>query len=179
VSDQSQSHYAPPKSKLVDTGNAVISRKGRYVIAHPEMEWPARCFKCNEPTEAKKTTKLTYINPWIYLSILITVILTIVLALIYRKKFVLEMPLCAKHLKRRKNALLIQWIIVGAILLFIGGQILTGNDMFIIFSIVAVLALVISTMFSRLAFASKYKNGELWIRGGGKKFLDSLPKLST
>ena len=170
-----ESPYQPPKSVLVDAHQGELRRKGRYVVLKPELEWPSRCFKCNTETSLKKEVRLTYINPWIYLSILITVLLTIILALIFRKKFTENLPICEGHIKKRKNFLVFQWAMVAVMTAGIVIGSLTEMKGFFVVSGIVFLLIVISSIFARLAFAAKYKNGILWVTGSGKEFRNSLP----
>jgi hypothetical protein len=170
-----ESPYETPKSSLVDVDNCNISRKGRYAVLKPDIEWPSRCFKCNQETSLRKEVKLTYLNPWIYISILFTILLTIILALIFRKRFTVNLPLCELHIKKRKKFLIFQWALVAvmSISIFIG--VLSTIDVLVLLSIVTFLVILISAIFGRLAFAAKYTNGNLWITGAGKEFLNNLP----
>jgi hypothetical protein len=171
-----ESPYAPPKSSLINTNPENMRRKGRYVILDPDIEWPSRCFKCNKETTYKKEVKLAYVNPWIYLSILINVVVTLILALIFQKKFTIELPLCDEHTRKRRNFLIFQWTMVA---LFVATLAIGIAFEIMIFTAIAILIFFIvlfSGLFGRLAFAAKFKNGNIWVRGGGKEFLDSLPE---
>jgi hypothetical protein len=170
-----ESPYDPPKSSLVDLHHSDVSRKGRYVVLDPEIEWPSRCFKCNEKTEIKKEVTLTYVNPWIYLSILFTILLTIILVMIFRKKFKTELPLCEQHIKKRKYFLLFQWAMVAIMAVGIVIGVLTSTDILLALSAFVFLVILISAIFGRLAFAAKLKNGKIFVSGAGKDFLNSLP----
>ncbi|NKB35869.1 MAG: hypothetical protein GKR93_01685 [Gammaproteobacteria bacterium] len=171
-----ESPYETPKSSLIDVLHDDICRNGRYVVIRPDVEWPSRCFKCNEDTILKKEVKLTYINPWIYLSILINVLITIILALIFRKKFTVDLPLCERHVKRRKNFLIFQWTMVAVITAGIIIGSLTELTFFLGISMLVLLMVLVSAIFGRLAFAAKYKNEYIWVTGAGKEFLKSLPE---
>ncbi len=171
-----ESPYAPPKSSLVvDVDNYNISRKGYYVVLKPDMEWPSRCFKCNQETSLRKEVKLIYLNPWIYISIFFTIFLTIILALIFRKRFTVNLPLCELHIKKRKKFLIFQWALVAIMSISILIGVLSNIGVLIFLSFVTFLVILISAIFGRLAFAAKYKNGNIWITGGGKEFLNNLP----
>ena len=170
-----ESPYEPPKSSLVDVDNFSISRQGRYSVLKPDIEWPSRCFKCNQETSLRKEVKLTYLNPWIYISILFTILLTIILALIFRKKFTVNLPLCELHIKKRKKFLIFQWALVAVMSISILVGVLSTINVLVFLSIVTFSVLLISAIFGRLAYVAKYKNGNLWITGAGKEFLNNLP----
>ena len=175
----STSPYEPPKSTLIDTQQGDISRNGRYVIIHPDSEWPNRCFKCNEETDQNKALTLTYINPWIYVSILINFLITIILALIFRKRFPIKLPLCESHQKKYKNLLIFQWAMLGVIITGVIAGIYTDEPMYLFAAMIAFFPLVISSLFGRLAHASRFRDDVLWIKGAGNEFLNSLPERDT
>ena len=170
--------YKPPISSLKsERQDSQFSRHGRYVVMDPESKWPSRCFKCNKATESKKKTVLTYINPWIYLSILITPLITLVLYLILRKRFKADLPLCSAHIKRRKYFLFFQWSMLILFIVSLFSAISAGSDALAILTIISFLIVFISSLFGRLAFAAKYKEELLWITGSSKKFRNSLPDI--
>jgi hypothetical protein len=171
---KSTSPYEPPKSTLIDTQQGDISRNCRYVIVRPESEWPKRCFKCNEETDNTKELTLTYINPWIYVSILINILITIILALIFRKRFPVKLPLCEVHQRKYKNLLIFQWAMLGVIFSGVIAGLYTEEPMYFFAAMVAFFPLIISSLFGRLAHASRYRDDVLWVKGAGKEFLNSL-----
>lgn len=175
----STSPYEPPKSTLIDTQQGDISRNGRYVIIRPESEWPSRCFKCNEETDQNKKLTLTYINPWIYVSILINVLITIILALIFRKRFPVKLPLCELHQQKHKNLLIFQWVMLAVVISGVVAGLYTDESMYLFAAMVGFFPLIISSLFGRLAHASRYRDDFLWIRGAGKEFLNSLPDIGA
>lgn len=169
--------YAAPLSDLETDVLGEVTRKKRYVITAPNTQWPSRCYKCNEPTELKKETKLTYVNPFVYLSILITFLLTIVLVLIFQKKFKLKVPLCEKHIRKRKIFLVTQWVsATAALFVCIGGLMLFNNGTMSFIGMWSFFVVLVFSCFTKVAYATKFVNGQLWMKGAGKKFLKSLPE---
>jgi uncharacterized membrane protein len=172
-----ESPYEPPKSSLVNTNPDNMRRMGRYVVLDPDLEWPSRCFKCNKETNHKKEVKLVYVNPWIYLTILINFLITLILAMVVQKKFTVYLPLCEEHRIKRRNFIIFQWSMVALFVAALSIGIVTESLVFAAIAILVFLIILISGIFGRLAFAAKFKNGNVWIRGAGKDFLDSLPEL--
>lgn len=170
----SESPYAAPNSDLSNTEASKLYSNKHHVIFEADAEWPERCFKCNEDTKGTKKIKLTYVNPWIYLTILITPLVTIILALIFQKKFNINLPICDEHLKKRRNFLIIQWSLLA---LMIAGFVVgatTDSQLLLVLSLVLLLVVVISAIAGRMVHVAKYKQNRLWVRGTGKKFLQSL-----
>ena len=169
------SPYAPPKSALVDADASRVNSYKRYAVFQAEADWPSRCYKCNAATENRKKLKVTYINPWIYLSILITPIVTIVLALIFQKKFTIELPICDRHLRRRRNFLILQWSLVTLFVVLIAVAVVADWPEAVSLAVLVFLVLVLTALVGRMVYVAKFKKGNLWMRGPGRVFLESLP----
>ena len=169
-----ESPYAAPNSELSNTEPSKIYSNKHHVICEADAEWPARCFKCNEDTNNTKKMKLTYLNPWFYLTLLVTPILTIILALIFQKKFTVELPVCDLHLKKRRNFLIIQWSLL---LLMTAGfivGIVDDSQLALVGSMTLLLVIVIFAIAGRMVHVARFKENRLWVKGPGKKFLQSL-----
>lgn len=174
----SDSPYAPPESALTNVDESKIFRKGKYVIYNSDDGWPSRCFKCNSETDFKKEVKLTYVNPWIYLTLLITPLITIILGLIFQKKFRLQLPICELHAKKWKRFLIFQWSMLALTItgFFIG--ILTEMKFFLGISGSLLLLLIVLAVFGRQVYIVKYKKQKLWVKGTGAEYRDSLPEFT-
>lgn len=169
-----ESPYNAPKSDLLESTDVEILAYKKYVLYQDGSRWPARCYKCNQPTDGKKLVKLTYVNPWIYLSILITPILTIILALIFQKKFSLDMPICEAHKQKRKRFLIFQWSMIALATVFFGVAVGANSGLAAGLAGLFLLLVVIAGIGGRLLYAAKLKNGYYWLRGAGKEFVADL-----
>jgi hypothetical protein len=118
--------------------------------------------------------RLSYVNPWIYLSVLLNILITMILVLIFQKKFIIELPLCDTHLRKRKQFLIVQWLSLAATFALFGMGAALNKPLLLIISIVSFLIVVLMAIFSRIAFIAKRKNDTLWIKGAGAPFLASL-----
>lgn len=173
----SKNPYQPPKSRVVDTNNWPLFQRGKYVVLQPGATWPDRCIKCNAPASYKKNLTMAYVNPWIYLSILVSILITVILALIFQKKFKISLPLCELHRRRRLQWMVINWLLfalaIGLIILGIANHFewLTGIGFLVL------LVLMITLLATRLGYIAKYRDQRIWIRGTGNKFRESLPEL--
>lgn len=167
--------YDTPKSELLKTREGDIFAKGKVVIYDKDVAWPERCYKCNKPTTEKVHVTLTYLNPWFYLSILVSILLLIILGLIFRKRFPLDLPICEEHLQKHKKHKLVNWCLAGlTVLAFTLGFVL-NIEAAIGTGLVLILALVVSLIAVRMVAVSKLNESQLWVRGVGKPFAESLP----
>jgi len=177
MTDEIDKHYRAPTTNVeVTTADNPdkIWRRSSAVVVTRESIWPKRCIKCNTPTDKSINRTLVYVNPWIYLSILINILVTIVLGLIFQKKFRMDIPVCEKHIANRKRTILINWLLF---LIMIIGIWLTVAEIFklgVLISVVALLIMVILGLSSRLAYVGKFKEPYIFVRGAKSEFLDSL-----
>lgn len=177
MADKFDNFYQAPTSN-VDTDKIGMAdkiwRRASSVVMTADTPWPKRCIKCNAPTDKTIKRTLTYINPWIYLSILVSFLITFVLVLIFQKKFRMEIPVCEKHIVYRKRVILVNWALF---LVMLAGIWVTATDISQLGAVVSVLALLVMIIFgfsNRLAIVSKYKEPYIYVRGAKSRFLKSL-----
>ena len=73
---------------------------------------PDRCVKCNGPANGYRLRKrLSWHEPIVYAVIVIQVLLYLILALALSKRATVEFGLCQDHVRRRRNFLLIGWVL--------------------------------------------------------------------
>lgn len=88
-------------------------RQGHILLVPAGLPLPDVCVKCAGPAEGRRRfVKLTWHEQWIYLLILVAVIVYAVVATVLNKKATLEIGYCARCAARRRNHLLIGWLIV-------------------------------------------------------------------
>lgn len=171
--------YAAPSSELrTSADDAPVMRRRKQVILEKSAAWPARCVCCNAPTHNHKRYRLSYVTPWIFLSLLINILLTLLLYFIFRKTFSYDVPYCSTHAKRRSIMLALTW---GFMLLTFGIVVFgaTHPGTMSVLSLVGLVLLVLSGVFATQAYrlqVVKFRKNKVWISGAGKAFLDSLPE---
>jgi hypothetical protein len=109
--------FAPPKAALLGAkpaaaGGANVWRKGKEIVFAREARLPDRCLVCNGTTYGQRLTKTLYWHsPAWYLLIFLNILIYAIAALIVRKKAIVTMPVCARHLSRRRTAIALGWIL--------------------------------------------------------------------
>lgn len=177
MADQIDQFYRSPASSVdVTTADNAgkIWRKSSTVVVMRDTIWPKRCIKCNAPTDKSIRRVLVYINPWIYLSILVNLLLMLILGLIFQKKFRMEIPVCDKHIANRKRVILINWILFFVMLGGIWMIIISDPQYGTLITMISLLAMLIYGMVNRLAYVAKYKEPYIYVRGAKPEFLESL-----
>jgi hypothetical protein len=97
-----QSHYAPPKSDLL--ADHPGGWDGSYVRLKSPGAMPCHCITCGtDEGLGTHTAKLSYVNPWIYLTFFLSLIVLLIVYLVAIKRAVVtysQCPDCAAVLAR-------------------------------------------------------------------------------
>ena len=180
--DASRNPYAPSTASLAGTDvHAASNRMWRdekmLVMARDAGDLPNRCVKCNEDAvEPTRTRKLYWHHPGIYLTLVISPIVYLIVALVARKTVQLSPGLCARHKQRRTLGLAIGW---GGFLLFFIAMIVAfdQNPGLGSLLLLAMLACIITGMFmSRIIYARRIDDRYVKLQGCGEPFLAQLPE---
>lgn len=94
--------YKPPQvaDAIVDAAvveNYGLWRKGNILVMHKNVQLPDRCVKSNAPTNRRLKRNLSWHHPAVFLSILISPLIYIILALILRKTANIYIGLSDEH----------------------------------------------------------------------------------
>jgi hypothetical protein len=181
--DASRNPYAPSTASLSGTDvHAASSRMWRdakvLVMALDAGDLPGRCVKCNEAAdEPSRTRKLYWHHPGIYLTLVISPIVYLIVALIARKTVKLSPGLCAQHKQKRSLGLAIGW---GGFLLCFGGMVVAFNSEspgLGLLLLLAMLGCIITGMIlSRIVYARRIDDRYVQLNGCGEPFLAELPE---
>lgn len=153
-------------------------RKKKEAVAISGTVFPARCIKCNTPTDDIKIRRSLSWHPQLYfLLVLCNLLIYAVVALIVRKKSVVFVAVCQEHRKKRAMAILIGW------LLFLGGMgaiIYAANLNEGLWALIGVTSAIAGAILGitkgRLLYATFIDKNQTRIGGLGREFLDSLPE---
>ena len=179
--------YQPPKvtdpmlkpQMLNESG---IWRQGSLLVMRKTAVLPDRCVKSNEPTDRKLKRSLNWHHPAIFLTILISLCIYIILALVLSKKAVIHIGLSDEWFAKRAQAMMIAWgLIVASIAMFVGGIALVDrNEAFgflIAVGIVLFLgAAIYGLVASRMVAPTKIDDTYVWLKGVNTEYLASLPE---
>lgn len=96
-------------------GDCVVMSKVGCVL-------PNRCVVCNDAATEVFAGRHYWHTGWLYLTIVLSLLLYLILALVMRKDAAVALPLCTRHAKRRRLGKLIGWggFLVSLGLLFAG-----------------------------------------------------------
>ena len=181
--DASRNPYAPSTASLAGVDvRAASSHMWRdekvLVMARDAGDLPNRCVKCNEDAdEPTRTRKLYWHHPGFYLTLVISPIVYVIVALVARKTVKLSPGLCARHKQRRNLGLAIGW--GGFLLCFSGMSIAFGSESpgLGLLLLLATFGCIITGMFmSRIIYARRIDDRYVKLLGCGEPFLAQLPE---
>ncbi len=182
----SDNPYQPPqvndpvlKPHQADTDG--IWRQGKLLVMRKTAVLPDRCVKSNVPTDRKLKRNLTWHHPAIFLSILISLCVYVILALILSKKATIHIGLADIWFAKRSRAIMIGWgSVLASIAMIIGGIVLIDqNDLFGIMIAAGVLVFLVGAIYglvaARMVTPTKIDDTFVWLKGVNSDYLDSLP----
>ena len=158
-------------------GLPTIWRDKSTLVMTKEALLPNRCVKCNEPTSERLQRKLTWHHPVIYLTILVSILVYAIIAMVLRKKATVFVGLCEEHLAARRRSLAITWAlgIAGFLSLPFGG--LLEDATTVIIGLVLLLATAIYGIVTlRIVAPTKIDEHCVWLRGVNSEYLQEFPQ---
>jgi F0F1-type ATP synthase assembly protein I len=110
--------YAPPQhdvvleAMLAEPGGGVW-REGKLLVMHKGAVLPDRCVKCNQPAGGGRLKRsLSWHHPALYFLILASIWIYIIVALIVRHTAKIQIGICERHRRKRRNAIATSWLLV-------------------------------------------------------------------
>lgn len=182
----SENPYQPPnvsdpnlKPHEIDKDG--IWRQGNLLVMRKTAVLPDRCVKSNVPTDRKLKRNLNWHHPAIFLSILISLCVYIILALILSKKATIHIGLSDEWFAKRSRAIMIGWGSVVASIVMIGAGIalVDQNDAFGILIAVGVLVFLVGAIYgliaARMVAPTRIDDQFVWLKGVHQEYLKTLP----
>ena len=182
--------YESPRSpepavvaELVEPESGGVWRQGNVLVMHKRATLPDRCVKSNQPAHGRKLKRdLYWHHPWIYLTILISLLIYIILALILRKRAIVYIGLSEQWFAKRRRAIVIGWglVLVSGVLVVLGfGMFGELNEYagvvillgFVVFLVGAIYGLIAARMVAPKRITDDY----VWLKGVHPDFLAELP----
>ena len=174
--------YAPSHASLKQDDNLgrrnEARRDGKWVVMPLEASLPRRCVKCNGEADEPTKQRTLYWHPgWVYLLLFVALLIFIIVAIVTRKKAVVDPGLCREHKRARVNAIATAW--VGVFVAFSLPFMFAGTEYIgpAIWACVLLLIAVIvyAMVHGRVVYAKRIDDEEVRLGGCGEAFRDSLP----
>ncbi len=185
--------YAPTPvngaGEVADDDPKANWRWENYLLLPREGTLPPRCVRCGEPTDLPLRKKsVQWYNPWLALTILLSVPIFVILALVFQKKGVVYFTLCDAHARRRRRMIAAAWGIgflgvaqMGVIFSFIGRPSPPDWAILLIFTGIATMiaGAVVGSIGSRTIHVQRIDKHAIWLKKLPPTFYDHLPQLPT
>ena len=158
-------------------GLQTIWRDNSTLVMTKEALLPDRCIKCNEPTGERLKRKLTWHHPALYLTILISILVYAILAMVIRKTATVNVGFCEDHLSTRRRYLAITWIlgIAGVLCLPLAAMLDDATPVF-----VGLLLLFVTAIYGivtlRVVVPSRIDQHFVWLKGINSDYLREFPQ---
>lgn len=165
----------PPPSVGLPSGG--LWRDESTLVMEKNATLPDRCVKCNEPAMGVRLKrKLSWHHPILYILIFGGLVFYLIIALIVRKTATLDVGVCARHLKKRRQGIVISWLlIIGGIVGFFAALSLNEGGLALLGMVLFLGGVIYGIVAARLVAPSKIDDRLVWLRGLNKDYLSDLP----
>jgi hypothetical protein len=155
-------------------------RDGKVLVMSRGFELPERCVRCNEPAPGYRLRRdLSWHEPMWALTLLISPLLYVLVALVVRKKARVYVSLCPEHRNKRTRGIAIAWLLgLAAVGLFVYGVSLPGDQgvLPVVASPILLIAALIWGQRASAVIAPKRIDKEMvWIKKVHPKYLAEFP----
>ena len=163
---------------LLREGHGSLFRSKRDLVVRQNSPLPDTCIRCNAAANGFKLRRtLSWHSRWYYLLIIPGLLVYAIVAVLVRKKAVVDIGLCEVHQKKRKTIIWACWagVLAGFSTLFLSPL----DSVLPVFGILVVIfAMVFGILKSRMIHATKIDPDFVWIRGACPDYLMHLPEWS-
>ena len=156
-----------------------VWRDGDTLVMTKDAQLPDRCVKCNAPAHGFRLKRnLSWHPAALVLLVFVALLLYVVIALVVSKRATVHLGLCAEHMQKRRNLLIVGWVMLAIGL--ITPVIAFANEYFGIGILAMVLVLVAAVWLVLVARVVRVKTIDdryVWLRGIDPNYLAQLPSL--
>jgi len=157
-------------------GVSNVWRSGRTLVMARGATLPNCCFKCGSPTQGTALKRRLYWHhPALYLTILLSLLIYVIIALIVRKRADITLPLCARHWQQRRLWLTIGWVTsLAGVFTIIAG--IAAEAAWGFWGILLILVGICGGNFgARMTYAKRIDDQHIWLAGAGPTVINGLP----
>lgn len=152
-------------------------RDKSILIMTKEAFLPNRCIKCNEPTGERLKRKLSWHHPAIYLTILASILVYVVIAMVLRKSATINIGFCEDHLAQRHRHLMVTWALgIAGVLSFPLGAALEDVNTIVIGILLLGATAIYGIVTLRVVVPTKIDDHFVWLKGVSAEYLQEFPQ---
>ena len=172
-----------PAAELWQDGDVLVVRRKPSAFDKPIKTIAlahGRCVVCDSASDGKVLRrKLYWHSPWLYFLILLNLIVYAIAAAIVRHSLTLEVELCPRHRRKRRNALLLAGTVtpVSLIAPWFLFDLRTGSAgaAFFLGVVVTIATCIYGHFRSRVVWLKSANEDFAWVGGVSRNFLSSQP----
>ena len=186
----SENPYQPPTQPPLKPGvppvvaqpmEVGLWRKDHLLVMHKSAELPAICVKSGQPAKRRLRRSLSWHHPAIFLTILISVLVYVILALVLRKTATIHIGLSDRWFAIRRRAIIVGWICaLAGIGVFVLGIAYAEQADWIVGLIPGGLVLfffglIYGLVRARMVVPTRINDQYIWLKGVNPSLLAELP----
>ncbi len=156
-----------------------VWQDGTLLIMAKQAVLPARCTRCNAPTEIRLKRKLSWHPPGWFLLIVISIWIYIIAALLVRHTATIQVGFCDLHRRKRRQAIAIGWMLAlaGLVAIVVGASMPKTGAIFVLLGVAGFLAgLVYGVIGSRVVSPKRINSRFIWLKQVSPEYLADLPQ---
>jgi hypothetical protein len=161
---------------------AGLWRQGGLLVMHKRAPLPDICVKSNQPATRRITRNLQWHHPAIALTILLGLLVYVVLAIVLTKRATITVPLSEEWFARRRQRILIAWVVGLVSLGLLFGGIALGvstehGEYFLLFVagiFVGLGALIYGQYGAAMVRPTRMTDDYIWLKGVHPDYLNRL-----
>jgi hypothetical protein len=154
-----------------------VWRDGRqFVLAVEGTELPDRCVKCNVPVNGSRLKRrLMWHHPAVYLLIFLNLLIYAIVALCIRKRATIQIGVCPRHRSERVWTIAGSWAAALLGIVLFGFGVNSSEALCWLGGLLFVGGAIYGFLRGPMVAAGRIGEDFVWVRGGGRAFLESLP----
>ncbi|MGH9905530.1 MAG: hypothetical protein ACRD8U_08120 [Pyrinomonadaceae bacterium] len=120
--------------------------------------------------------KLSWHHPILYILIFGGLVFYLILALILRKTVTLDVGVCERHLKKRRQGIVVSWsLIIAGVVGFFAAISFNEGGLAVLGMVLFLGGVIYGIVTTKLVAPSKIDDRLVWLRGLNKDYLNELP----
>ena len=178
-----QEPESPMMATMAEPASGGVWRQGKLLVMHKRAALPDRCVKSNLPADGRRLKRSLYWHsPWVYVTILAGVLVYAVLALILRKRAVIQIGLSEKWARKRRRSIAIAWgLVLGSVAMFVIGAGIDNDDFCALLILLSIITFfggaIYGLLAARVVTPVRIDDEYVWLKGVHPDFLAALPEL--
>jgi hypothetical protein len=158
-----------------------VWRDGKTLVMMKEAFLPDRCVKCNRAANGYRLRRrLSWHHPALYILIFGAALFYVLLALALSKRATVEFGLCEDHVRRRRNLLLIGWVMFFLGLLI---PVVAFTYEYVLIGVLGIFLFLAAVIWLAIAYkvanVKRIDDRYVWLTGINEQFLLQFPPVPT